>query len=160
MRRLSELRFNADAGPEYFRWLATSAKSGYKSTQPGCVCHDDPDNPAIGRATTAHDRRGRLVGLHHYHVKELVLDNLGHRNIDTGTLQSVCTWVAPSWRRAGVAQALWARSLTRTQPRRVSVYTITKKSTEMCLKFKQKWRGITWDVYTDHPKWLDAANKK
>lgn len=148
MRRLSELRFNPNAGTEYHRWLGKSFKSGYLRTYPACSCASDPDDPRPGRATTAHDRRNRLVGLHHYHV------------LDDGTLQSVCTWVAPSWRRAGVAQALWARSLTRTSPRRVSVYTITQKSTQMCLKFKAKWPRIEWDVYTDHPQWLDAANKK
>lgn len=120
-------------------WLESDGNGRY-SFQMNCLHHSD-------RAITAHDQRGRLVGVLRY-------------NIYRGTMLSLGTFVAESYRKHGLAKYLWSTALALDRPNKVNVEVVSHKGLTLICAVRKENPEIEWKVYSHGQRKLAKRAKR
>lgn len=75
-----------------------------------------------------------------------------------GTLYAQGTWVAPKYRRQGLATALWSKALEKLQPKRVNVDIASANGRRLIRGLKTKYPSLLYSanglssIYADIPQ--------
>lgn len=103
--------------------------------------------PPADRAVIALDKYGHLVGAWLY-------DRRPNKRIS-----SCGTWVAPKYRKNGLAKKLWEFGIIHENPKKVSVIVITDRGYSLAHAMKEKFPKIKWDIAEDADRKLRKLSR-
>jgi hypothetical protein len=93
----------------------------------------DPGCRARSNRAVVATRRGRLVGVLKYSVRD-------------GLLASVGTYVTPAMRQSGLATYLWGVALRYDRPDRVLVRVVTDRGKTLVNRLRRRFKRVEWSV--------------
>lgn len=110
---------------------------------------DEQTSGVVDSQSEFHTRKGFGKGMYlavlAYEAGRLVGAVRAYWGSTPNHLEAGGTWVAPTYRRARLAQRLWARLLKETQPRSVFVKTISRNGARLVRALKERYPEIRWE---------------
>jgi predicted GNAT family acetyltransferase len=99
------------------------------------------------RSVIAIDDKGHLAGVWQY-------DRDGNKKV-----VSCGTWVAPKYRKKGIAKKMWEFGIAHEKPRKVRVIVITDRGYSLVQSIKSAFPQIKWDICEDGERTLRKLKK-